>query len=303
MKIGIASHVVIDTIQRLDGRVIESIGGPSCYCGITSAKFGFNVALATKVGKDFPKEMYEVLQSNNIKLGDKQFTDAPTTRFRIFLEGDSRQLTLNVKCKPVTADDIKGMDVDCWLASPVFDEVPPTVLAAIKKNKGKKNFIMLDPQGYLRLVDQKGRITYRNKLQLDLTGITAIKVDPQEMQALTGGLTGLEGMRFLQAHGIDLVISTEYRIFHLLHGDTHYWINMPDVNSIDSTGMGDILCASFSCAFIKEKDPMWAICFGAGAVRAALETGQIGLDKIPSISKIEHNASYFYNTMGFQNLS
>ena len=303
MRIGIASHIVIDTIQSLDGRITESIGGPSCYCGITSTKFGFDVSLATKVGKDFPKDFYKILQSNNIRLNDTQLTEAPTTRFHIISQGDSRQLMLNVKCKPITVDDIQGMNVDCWLASPAIDELPDVVLAAIKQNKGKKNFLMLDPQGYLRLVDHRGYVTYKERLKLDLSGITAIKVDTQEMQALTGGLTGLEGMQSLQLQGIELVISTEHRIFHLLHKETHYWIKMPDLDTLDSTGMGDILCASFSCAFIKEKDPIWAICFGAGAVRAALETAQIGLAKIPSMSKIEHNASYFYNTIGFQNLS
>ncbi len=78
---------------------------------------------------------------------------------------------------------------------------------------------------------------------------------------------------------------------------------MPEIKTMDSTGTGDILCASFSCAYIKEKDPVWAICFGAGAVRAALETGQVGLAKIPTMSKIEQSASYFYNTIGFQHFS
>ena len=303
MKIGIASHVVIDTIQSADGRITESIGGPSCYCGITCTKFGFDVSLATKVGEDFPRDLHKILQSYNIKLGQKHVTAAPTTRFHIISEGDSRELVLNTKCNPLTLDDIRDMDVDCWVASPVIDEVPETVLGAIKQNNAKKNFIMLDPQGYLRLVDQKGNIAYRNKLDLDLSGVTAIKADSHEMQALTGGLTGLEGMQSLQARGVQLVISTEHQTFHLLHKDTHYWINMPTLNTFDSTGIGDILCASFSCAFIKEKDPIWAICFGAGAVRAALETGQIGFAKIPSMSRIEHSASYFYNTLKFQNLS
>jgi sugar/nucleoside kinase (ribokinase family) len=76
-----------------------------------------------------------------------------------------------------------------------------------------------------------------------------------------------------------------------------------EIDTLDSTGIGDILCASFSCAYLKERDPIWAICFGAGAVKAALETRQIGLAKIPFMSKIEQNASYFYNSIGFQPLS
>jgi sugar/nucleoside kinase (ribokinase family) len=303
LRITIVSHIVLDKIKSADGKVTESIGGPSCYCGITSRRFGFDVSVATKLGRDFPNELFELLQKQKIILGERAIVDAPTTRFDIFPSGDSRQLFLNVKCNSLTVDDIRDMSPDCWLVSPVIDELPLDVLDEIKRNKGKKNFIMLDPQGYLRKVDDKGNVTLRDRLELNPSGINAIKVDSQEMAALTGGLKGLDGMQSLQSQGIEYVIFTEPGLFHLLHKNSHYWISMGYIDTLDSTGTGDILCASFSCAYIKEKDPIWAICFGAGAVRAALETRRVGLAKIPSMSSIEQSASYFYNTLEFQNLS
>ena len=101
---------------------------------------------------------------------------------------------------------------------------------------------------------------------------------------------------------IKFVISTQYRILHLLYNGMHYWIQLKDIDSPDSTGVGDILCAAFCCAYIKENDPLWALSFGAGAVRAALETRKRGLGKIPSKSKIEQSASYYYNTISFKRL-
>lgn len=303
MRIAIASHIVLDTIKSTDGRVTESVGGPACYCGITSRRFGFDVNLVTKVGNDLPEELLDMLQENDIMLKDNMKVDAPTTKFQIDSQGDSRQLLLGDKCKPISVNDIEDMKVDCWLASPVIDELPQDVLAAIKQNRGKKNFVMLDPQGYLRLVDHKGYVTLKGSLELDLSGIDAIKVDRHEMAALTGGLQGLDGMEALQSKGIEFVIYTEHRAIHLLHKKMHYWLSMHDIDTVDSTGVGDILCASFSCAYVREKDPIWAISFGAGAVKAALETRQIGLAKIPSTSKIEQTASYFYNAIGFQSLS
>ena len=303
LRIGIASHIVLDTIKSADGGVAESVGGPPCYCGITSRRFGFDVRLATRVGRDFPQAMHKLLRDSDIILGDRQVADAPTTRFSLISDGDSRRLVLSSKCDPLAADEIRDMKVDCWLASPVIDEVPHDVLAAIKQNRGKKDFVMLDPQGYLRTVGSEGQVSLRDRLDLDLSGITAIKVDSQEMSALTGGLQGLEGMRHLQSRDVKFVVSTEHRIIHLLYGKTHYWIKMQDIDTLDSTGAGDILCAAFACAYLKEKDPLWAICFGAGAVMEALETKGIGLAKIPQMSKIEQSASYFYNTLGFQQLS
>ena len=195
------------------------------------------------------------------------------------------------------------MKVDCWIASPVIDEVPADVLAAIKRHRGRKNFVMLDPQGYMRTGGNAGQVELKDRLDLDLSAVTAIKVDSQEMSALTSGLQGLEGMQRLQSKGVEFVVSTEHRVIRLLYEKTHYWIKMRDIDTPDSTGAGDILCAAFCCAYLKEKDPLWAICFGAGAVRAALETGEFGLAKVPSMSSIEQSASYFYNTLGFQQLS
>jgi sugar/nucleoside kinase (ribokinase family) len=279
------------------------MGGPPCYCGITARRFGFDVSLATRVGKDFPAQMHQLLRDNDLIVSDRQVADAPTTRFSLASEADSRRLVLNSRCEPLTAGEIQDMKVDCWLASPVVDEVPPDVLAAIKQNKGKKNFVMLDPQGYMRAADNSGNVSMKESLDLDLSGITAIKVDSQEMAALAGGLQGVEGMQHLQSKGIEFVVSTEHRVIHLLHKKMHYWIKLREVDTPDSTGAGDILSAAFCCAYLKEKDPLWAICFGAGAVRAALETTHVGLAKVPQMSKIEQSASYFYNTIGFQQLS
>ena len=303
MRIGIASHVVLDALEGLEGSVTASPGGPPCYSGITCRRFGFDVSLATKVGKDFPGEARQFLDNEKIVLQQRQFVDAPTTRFSISPNANSRRLKLQAKCAPLNTSDIESMKVDCWLVSPVYDEVPGAVLQAIKAQGGMKDFVMLDPQGYMRSADNGGNITIKERIDLDVSGIRAVKVDSQEMSALTGGLVGISGMRALQASGIEFVVSTVPNEIHLLHKDTHYWAKLDEIDSPDSTGAGDILSGSFTCAYIKERDPLWALCFGAGAVRAALETGERGLSKIPPFSRIEENASYFYNTIGFKQLS
>jgi sugar/nucleoside kinase (ribokinase family) len=110
-------------------------------------------------------------------------------------------------------------------------------------------------------------------------------------------------MLALQGRGLEFVLSTIPNEVHLLHKRTHYWAKVKQVDTPDPTGAGDILSAAFCCAYIKERDPLWALCFGAGALRAALETHNTGLSKVPSYPKIEESASYFYNTIGFKQLS
>ena len=300
MKIGIASHIVLDTIKN-QGKVTESIGGPPCYCGITARRFGFDVELATKVGSDFSNDARNVLRDNNINLRENHLASAPTTRFMLEAQGNGRQLVLQSKCDPITEQDVFDMKVDCWLASPVTDEVPSAVLKAIKKNRGKKGFVMLDPQGYMRQVGPGGRITLADRLEIDLSDITALKADQEELAALTG-LAGIDGMKAVRSKGVEFVLATEHRIVHLLHKDMHYWIKLREIETPDSTGAGDILSAAFACSWVREKDPVWAICFAAGALKAALETKKAGLGKVPQYNKIEIEASYYYNSVSFQNV-
>lgn len=301
MKIAIASHIVLDTIKG-GGKVTESMGGPPCYCGITARRFGFDVELATRVGGDFTDDSRKILRDNNITLREWHVApQAKTTRFGLDQAGDSRRIVLQSRCEPISEKEVRDMKVDCWLVSPVIDEVPSGVLQAIKENRGKKNFVMLDPQGYMRVAGPDGTITLRDSLDIDIAGITAVKADKEELLALTGA-EGVDGMKILQSRGAEFVLATEHRVVHLLHKDMHYWIKLREVDTPDSTGAGDILAGAFACAWIKEKDPLWAICFAAGALRAALETKEAGLAKVPAINKIEASASYFYNTVGFQNV-
>jgi sugar/nucleoside kinase (ribokinase family) len=303
MKIAVASHIALDTIQDMQGRITESLGGPACYGSITARRFNFKVKLATKVGRDFSEDNRLMLCTNGIDIDDSLFTDSPTTRFRIVQRKDGRELFLLSKCSPITIEDIQRIQTNCWIVSPVMDEIPYPVLHEIVKDKGTLEFVMLDPQGYIRTVNPDGRISFLNDLRLDVSGISAIKVDPEELSALTGGRKGIEGMQFLQTFkGIKFVISTEYQIIRLLYNKMHYSIKLPPIDTSYSTGAGDILSSAFCCAYLKEKDPLWAICFAAGAVQAALETNLVGLEKIPSRSKIEQNASYYYNTVSFQEI-
>jgi sugar/nucleoside kinase (ribokinase family) len=303
MKIAVASHIALDTIQDMKGRITESLGGPACYCSLTAREFKFKIELATKVGKDFSQDSRIMLHNNGINIKDTHITDSPTTRFRIILKKESRDLFLLSKCSPITIEDIKEIETDCWIVSPIIDEIPYSVLKEIVNDNDNVEFVMLDPQGYIRTTTPDGRISLLNDLKLDISGISAIKVDPQELSALTGGRKGIEGMQYLQVcKGVKFVLSTEYRIIRLLYDKMHYWIKLPEVDTAYSTGIGDILASAFCCAYLKEKDPVWAICFGAGAVRAALEANLEGLDKIPSKSNMEQSASYYYNTLSFQKI-
>jgi sugar/nucleoside kinase (ribokinase family) len=99
---------------------------------------------------------------------------------------------------------------------------------------------------------------------------------------------------------IDYVLHTQDQVIHLLEGEKHYWSKLPKIDAPDSTGLGDIIGSSFAFTMLKEKDSVWAFCFAAGSLTAALQTKEVGIKKVPSKQAIEENASYYYNIMNFE---
>lgn len=302
MKAAILSNIVVDEIVSRDLKSSKSLGGPAAYCGITARKFGFDTTLFTHFGKDLDPQYLDYLKNQGISFNGPHYSDLPTTRFVLKNFETDRELTLESKCVALNIEEIKNVKANCWIISPVFDEVPLDILQYLSSTKMEANqFVMLDPQGYTRAVDPEGIVSIRKRTDLPIHKVNGIKLDSQEISCFTNGLQGMEGMKKIRSHyEIDYVLHTQDQIIHLLEKERHYWLKVPKFDTPDSTGLGDIITSSFACTIVKEKDSIWAFCFAVGALIAALQTSEIGIKKIPSKSAIEENASYYYNTMNFE---
>ena len=290
MKLDIFSHCTIDTIQINDSRYVVP-GGPACYCSLTARILKFDVRLHTKFGSDFPLVNY--LTEQKIVFEDALSTK-PTTQFILNLVNSERTLFLQNNCEPISNITL---DTDSVIISPLFDEISIELFEKIKKNA---SFVLLDPQGFLRRKNSENKI-YLEQTDLNVSGISAIKVNSDELRSLTNN-SNIDGIKILQKKGIENVILTDKQNISLLSENRIYSIALPDIELNDTTGIGDIFSATFCCTMLKEKDVLWALSFAGGAAQAALESKQIGLEKIPSKGAIESNAYYFYNTVKFKEI-
>ena len=302
MRASILSNLVVDEIVSLNNISSQSLGGPAAYCGLTTRKFGFDTTLFTHFGKDLDSKYLEYLTKHGIIFNSFKHSELPTTRFVLRNFEDDRELTLNSNCSPIDIEEIKNVKSDCWIISPVFEEVSVELLRYLATTS-EKGFVMLDPQGYTRTVDSARKISLRKKIDVPLNDLNGIKLDSHEITCLTNGLSGKEGLRKVRSkYGIDYIIYTQDQNIYLLQDERLYWLNLPKINSPDSTGLGDIITASFACTIVKEKEAIWALCFAAGALTSALQTREIGIEKIPSKSAIEENAAYYYNIMNYDTI-
>ena len=290
MKLDIFSHCVIDTINLNNSKYVVP-GGPACYCSLTSRALKFDVTLHTKFGSDF--SLADYLSKQKIKL-ENAISNIPTTQFTLEILGSERTLFLENQCEPI--NDV-SLDSDSVLISPAFDEISNEAFMKIKRNA---NFVLLDPQGFLRRKHSENKI-YLENTQLDFSRISAIKTNPEELKCITGGYE-VDNMKVLQKNGIDSVILTDKQNISVLSKDKIYSIKLPNTELYDTTGVGDIFSATFCCTMIKENDILWALSFAGGAAQATLDSKKIGLEKIPSKGAIETNAYYFYNTVKFRQI-
>jgi len=289
MKLAVFSHCAIDTIT-IDNYNYEQIGGPACYCGITARQFNFDVDLFTKFGPDFPKQY---LIENKINFANSE-SEKNTTKFAISINGSDRTLKLENECEPI---DYSSVSADGHIVSPIYHEISDDTF---KKIKNDSNFLFVDPQGFLRQKDSQNNIILENTT-LDLSNVNAIKVNPEEAQRIVNG-TQDEMMLALQKKGVEYVLLTNKTDVSLLVKDKIYSITLPNKQIHDTTGVGDIFCSTFCCTMLKEKDFLWALCFAGGSAQAALESRNVGLQKIPKKGIIQTNASYFYNLVKFRDL-
>ena len=289
MKLSIFSHCALDTIH-LEGNSYEQIGGAASYCGIMAREFKFDVDLFTKFGSDFPTQYFD---QNKINLINSE-SAKNTTKFSISISGSDRTLKLENECDPIDYSNVKA---DGHIVSPIFHEISDDVF---KKIKDDSNFLLVDPQGFLRQKDSKNNIILK-KTDLDLSDVTAIKINPEEGENIVSGSHD-EMMLALQKKGIEYVLLTNKSNVSLLVKNRVYSLKLPNKNIHDTTGIGDIFCSAFTCTMLKEKDFLWALCFAAGSAQAALESNNVGLQKIPKKGMVENNASYFYNLVDFRDL-
>ena len=290
MKVGIFSHCTMDTIIY-ENEQYDAPGGPASYCSITAKKQKHDVNLYTKFGSNYPLE--EFFNENKI-ITHNALSSKDTTKFRIELNDSDRKLFVENMCDKI---DFIDNDDDGTIISPVFDEISLETYSQIKNSD---NFTFLDPQGFLREKNSNNEVSLK-KTTLDLTNINAIKMNPDELFALTG-LTGHDGIKQLQKLGIEYVIHTNKQEISLLVKDKLYTIFLPKMTLTDTTGIGDIFCSTFTCTMLKEKDFLWALSFAGGAAQSALESKAFGLEKVPEKNALESNGSYFYNIVEFKQI-
>ena len=292
MNVLVAGFITIDRIE-LNMRQITSIGGPPCYAGLVCARFGFDVTPLTKIGTDFPEEQIVWLARNGLQLrAMDRSTTKKTTRFKLVNKGDERSLYLVERCEDLSVEQVPDMHFNASLISPLAHEVSTQVFEEVRK---RSDFCFLDPQGFVRMFDASGRVVIDSWNEEKILGnVDALKMDPEEANALTGTSDGKAALAKLSKKVRKAVVTRGSDSALVLEGNKIFEVEVPKVKVVDSTGAGDIFAGSLISCFLRSRDFLWSCCFGIAA--SSLSLTSIALSKIELPRSVDQQARKLYSS-------
>ncbi len=248
------------------------LGGTAAYAGLTAARLGRRVALVTSCGEDL-----DLSPLSEVTLQCKP-SDQSTTFVNLYRAG-SRSQRVEAQAMPLTLEDIPPAwrQVPVVLLGPVLDEVDPGLLEAFQHS-----FVALTPQGWLRRMDEQGKVSLAPWVEIarHLPRAKAVILSMED-------LAGDEAAPAAIARHCGLLVVTDGRAgARLFVGGIERRIPAPEAEEVDPTGAGDIFAAVFLHALQAGHDPRQA-CEMANAI-AARSVQRRGLDGVPRLEELRH---------------
>jgi sugar/nucleoside kinase (ribokinase family) len=283
MRLVIAGFITIDEIILQEKRFI-SLGGSPSYAGFAAAIFNASVKAVTRIGYDFPDEYLKMFFSKNITLGRnyKSFI-ARTTKFRIKIINDKRELKLLYKCDEPDKNELL-IDADALILNSITGELNFNEIKELIINFPVK---YLDPQGYLRTFANDGTVKLKHPNDISfIKYFDIIKVDTEEALTLVETKNPIDAANKISRYGNNIVLLTMGKDgVIIVKNNNTYFIPAPNVSVTENTGMGDILGGITVTEYIKGDDILWAVSLGMAGAALAGSSKLNGIDKIININQ------------------
>lgn len=253
---------------------LPMLGGPPTYVSLSARQFGLKVSVISKVAKDFPKKYGSWLKANGIDLsGLKSVKDASTTSFTLQYEDGKCKLQLTKQAPPILLEDIPtSLSSKTIHISPVANEISQEV---VHKLRTLTSILSLDPQGFVRKFDKKGKMRLRKWEDSGiLDRIDIYKSAFEEVKAITGISDLRMSMKKIHDLGSKIVLVTRgVEGLTVLFDGRFYSIPSCEPKVLkDYTGAGDTLIGAFLAEYIKGENPVWCACVGSAAASVKIES-------------------------------
>jgi len=274
----VVGHLTIDKIIRKGAEPVFMPGGSATYASLAAKRMGVDVLVASKVGPDFPDEYVAWLSRGGIDLAGLRHVNTPTTYFILKYEDEKRVLQLKNVCEPISSKDIpvnlktRGIHIGS-----VAGEVP---IETVRRLTELAEIVSLDPQGFVRIFDEKGYVKIGKRLEVEILGrIDVLKASEEEIKEAVGVENVWKAMEVAAELAPRIVIVTKgIEGAFMLFDQNRYEVPACKPSSIvDPTGAGDAFIGAFMAEYVRKKDPLW--CAAVGSAVASFVIEAVGIEK------------------------
>jgi len=270
-------HFSIDCIFLPQANVFKkALGGSPAYVSFSARQLGARVGVVSKVGVDFPKKYINMLKHGGVDLfGLKKEKNSATTSFNLEYSANKRRLILRSLAPPIRLTDISSdFNAESIHVAPIAGEFSSEIVVALRS---RAKVLSLDPQGFLRRFDTKGKASMKNfKADKIFENVDVFKSSLSEVRVITGkSEKGLKAtMKRLGDLGITVVIVTLGRKGAALFFDNKFCCipSFPPKRLTDPTGAGDVFAGAFLAEYLRNADALWCACVGSAAASFKAET-------------------------------
>jgi sugar/nucleoside kinase (ribokinase family) len=262
-------HITID--KTAEGkRSSVRLGGSAAYAALTAKALGMRAGIITAWAEDLPLGPLADLPIINIGADE-------STVFEHLPTDESRALRIESQ-----ADFLEYHHIpEAWRQTrilhlaPVAREVSPRILRYYRDCT-----LGLTPQGWLREWDSNGevRVSHWEEADLLLSHADAAVIAREDV-----GHDADQIERMAAACPILAVTEGAKGALLYAYGEEHH-IKVPPVQTIDSTGAGDIFAAAFFVRLHLTADPMDAARFATQL--AAQSVRRVGLESVPNKDEV-----------------
>ncbi len=291
----IIGHITVDRIV-VGGQERFALGGPPAYAMVAPALGVKQVAIVSRIGKEFPAEYYGLLRSSGLNL-EGVLEGKETTQFvNVYTSNGDRSQEAERIAEPIKVTDIPEPFWDtAWMhLSPVLQEVDSEIIP-VGKNQGVN--ISVDAQGFIRrrISDQNHHIIscQWEAFSEYASCIDVLKADVDEICQLTGATTVEKGAEEAHKAGCKIILIT-----HGQHGSYLYQNQqlqkvpaIPSRTIVDFTGSGDTFSISFLIELQQTGRPLWSAFFASSSASFNVETP--GPTSFPSINAVRNRLRTF----------
>ena len=271
-----AGHFAVDNIIRFKRLNKPSLGGSVSFCSLALRTYtrDAKISIISHIGKlNFNNSLLDKIKNKNIDLRGIKYSKVKNTNFILDYFDHARTLTLKSRSPNLNFNDIPieflNNPPDIFVLVPLFNEISYEYVSLIL-NQFPKAYISIDLQGFIRKIDEDGKVVYiydneiisNMKKIIDLIGDRVIlKGSEEEMNLFAGECDDFEKVMIHcnQYDNTGIFIMTLGEKGSLLTRKGERTLKIPAFKPrrvVDETGAGDVYFSIFLYEFIRS-DKSW----------------------------------------------